>query len=69
MSFDIEGFELDVREKVGCYFCMQNSVYTDYIRGEAYLVDAGHPPCDGNANYVCKEHLNPETVIYDVTDT
>lgn len=34
-----------------------------YKKGEAFLAGAGHSPYDGNANYICKDHLDPDAII------
>lgn len=58
-------FELDPGEEVSCYYCMNGREYRLYRRGEAFLCGADHSPYDGNANYICKEHLEPDAVIHD----
>lgn len=40
-----------------CYYCDNRT---------NLLADASHPPCDGNANYICKDHLSPDAVIHTV---
>ncbi len=57
-------FELDEGETAGCYFCMKSGDYTEYRRGEVYLAGPLHTPCDGNANYICRKHLDSDAVIY-----
>jgi hypothetical protein len=54
---------LSLGEQVGCYFCIEEGNHVSYGRGEAFLASAGHSPLDGNANYVCKRHLDDDTVV------
>jgi len=56
-------FDLDEGEEVCCYYCLESHDYTQYVKGQAFLAGPDHPPCDGNANYICKEHLHPSAVI------
>jgi len=56
-------FPLDDRDEVECVICRSFRDHTAYKKGEAFLVGAAHPPYDGNANYVCKEHLDPQFSI------
>lgn len=62
----ITAYSIGPEEKVGCYFCMQNGKHDSYGQGEAFLCGPDHVPCNGNANYICKSHLekisafNPE---------
>ena len=36
-----------------------------YRRGTAFLAGPEHTPYDGNANYVCARHLDPEVNVFD----
>lgn len=63
IQFSNDVFELEKDEEVHCYYCIKQRDYTVYKRGEAYLAGPGHSPCDGNANYVCKHHLDEDAVI------
>lgn len=67
MSAKIYAWELKKDEEVGCYFCMQEGKHKTYKRGEAYLVGSDHTPYDGNANYVCEQHLQRNAVKHDAT--
>lgn len=58
-----EVFELEEGEEVGCYFCMEQGDHRSYKRGEAFLAGPDHSPCDGNANYVCRAHLDADAII------
>ena len=60
-----EVFHLDEGQEVHCYYCMRVNTHTLYKRGEAFLADAGHSPCDGNANFICRSHLDDGAVIYE----
>ena len=69
----VEAYALAPQDEVSCYYCMGVSgpLFGDvehYRRGEAVLAEAGHPPYDGNANYICLVHLNRDVVIYDPHD-
>ena len=62
-------FALDASEEVSCYYCMQEyGTCLSYQRGEAVLADAGHPPYNGEANFICMRHLIPNASIFDPTD-
>lgn len=63
MTDRVEVFDLDPGEEVGCYFCMAQGGHQNYGRGEAFLAGPDHPPYDANANYICKDHLDPDVVI------
>jgi hypothetical protein len=63
--YEISAFALAAGEEVSCYYCILDRENVTYRRGEAVLADAGHPPYDGNANYICLNHLDRTTVIYD----
>lgn len=56
-------FDLGEDEEVGCYFCARNGIHTSYRKGQAYLAGPGHSPCDGNANFICKRHLDEDAVV------
>jgi hypothetical protein len=58
-----EVFHLDEGQEVHCYYCLRANKQTVYKRGEAFLADAGHSPCDGNANFICRAHLEDDAVI------
>lgn len=59
-------YEIGHNEEVSCYFCRKEMVSAPlYKRGEAYLATAGHSPLDGNAHYICKDHLDHDAVIRD----
>ncbi len=60
-----EVYELNADDEVGCYFCMEDGKHATYRRGEAYLAGPGHTPYNGEANYVCKQHLDADAVICD----
>jgi len=69
-----QAFALQPQDEVSCYYCMRGSSFAprfcygdveSYRRGEAVLAEAGHPPYDGNANYICLAHLSPGTEIWD----
>lgn len=55
-------FALEIGDDVCCIYCPRDLTYR---RGEAFLAGAGHSPYDGNANYVCRDHLDSDAVIYD----
>lgn len=68
----VQAFALEQGEEVSCYYCCAGrggcSFYGDvdgYIRGEVVLAEAGHPPYNAEANYICLAHLSPGTKIYD----
>lgn len=65
MPIPIDVFDLEEGEEVGCYFCQQNHDYTTYKRGEAFLAGPEHSPCDGNANYICRKHLDEDAKLPD----
>jgi hypothetical protein len=60
-------YELEPDDDVSCYFCLIEGEYKSYGRGEAYLCEAGCPPFDGNANYVCKGHLDSDVIVHTPT--
>ncbi len=60
-----EVFHLEEGQEVHCYYCLKSNKQTLYKRGEAFLADAGHSPCDGNANFICSVHLDDDAVIYE----
>lgn len=57
-------YDLEPKEKVTCYFCMESNNYQEYGLGEAYLAGPGHSPYNGSANHVCKAHLAHDAVIH-----
>lgn len=61
----VESYALEPVETVSCCFCIRDGEYASYTRGEAVLAGPEHPPYDGNANYICLDHLTADTVIYD----
>ena len=60
-----EVMDLDDDEEVGCYFCMKSPATRgkSFRKGEAFLCGPFHSPQDGNANYVCREHLDTDAVL------
>lgn len=56
-------WQLEAGEQVSCVYCSPEKAYA---RGEAFLCGPDHSPLDGNANYVCKDHLDSDAVIRDV---
>ncbi|MYM92405.1 hypothetical protein [Duganella vulcania] len=58
-------YHLTLGEEVSCYQCSKDSNYTQYKRGEAFLVGPGHHPYDGNANYFCKGCLSPDVTVWE----
>jgi hypothetical protein len=58
-------FHIDKHERACCYYCQKDGVHTDYGRGEVFLANPGHSPCDGNANYICRRHLDSDAVVYE----
>jgi hypothetical protein len=58
-------YHLEAGEEVHCYYCLRDRDYTLYKRGDAYLADPGHSPCDGNANFICSRHLDEGAVVYE----
>lgn len=68
MRAENDVYELDIGDEVCCAHCMSGTHnYPTYKRGEAYLAGPGHSPYNGEANYVCREHLDKDAVIHDVT--
>lgn len=61
-----EVFQLEEGQQVGCYHCGGNETYR---RGEAFLAGPGHTPYDGNANYICRAHLDADAVVYPPEDS
>lgn len=59
-------YSLDPGEEVGCYWCIQAGEHRSYGRGEAFLAEAGHSPHNGEANYICRDHLESDAVIVDL---
>lgn len=55
-------FELDPGEEVCCVHCRDG---TTYRRGGAYLAGPGHTPYNANANYVCRDHLDADAMVFD----
>lgn len=60
----IDVYELEPGQEVSCYYCIQDRNHAQYKRGEAFLAGPDHVPCDGNANFICREHLSPRAVVY-----
>lgn len=58
-------FHVEAGEQVHCYYCMRRNNYRLYGRGEAFLAGPDHSPLDGNANYICRAHLDDDAVIYE----
>jgi hypothetical protein len=56
-------FDLEEGEEVGCYFCDQQGLTKDFKKGEAFLAGPDHSPHDGDANYICRAHLDRDAVI------
>ena len=56
-------YHLEPDEEVACYFCQLERHHRLYKQGEAFLAGAGHSPLDGNANYVCEDHLDSDAVV------
>lgn len=56
-------FDLEEGEQVGCYYCMRQNCHDSYGKGQAFLAGPGHSPCDGNANYICMDHLDNDAVL------
>ena len=63
---EIEVYTIDPGEQVSCLYCRRGWEDPTYIRGEAVLAGADHPPYDANANYICLGHIVDWAVIYDV---
>jgi len=51
-------------QDVGCYHCIAQGCDDRYGKGQAFLAGPGHTPLDGNANYICREHLDADAVIW-----
>ena len=68
-SYDVEQFEsvtvweLEPGQRVGCCGCVREGVHVTYSRGQAFLAGPAHLQCDGNADYVCIDHLAEWDVI------
>lgn len=60
----IDVYNLDEGQEVSCYYCIEDHNHTQYRRGEAFLAGPDHAPFDGNANFICREHLSPRAVVY-----
>ena len=58
-------YDIEDRDEVGCYHCIAQGCHDSYRRGEAFLAGPGHSPLDGNANYICRQHLDSDAVISD----
>ena len=58
-----EVYDLEENEQVGCYYCMKQNCHDSYNKGQAFLAGPGHSPCDGNANYMCMDHLDGDAVL------
>lgn len=63
MAFQNIVYHLGYTEAVGCHTCQANMIYTEFKRGEAFSVSAGHSPCDGNSHFMCKAHLDDDPVF------
>lgn len=64
-----EVFQLDDDDVVSCYHCTSQGDHTTYKMGQAFLAGPGHTPYDGNANYICRGHLDADAVIYPPEDS
>ncbi|MBU9200252.1 hypothetical protein KTD31_02380 [Burkholderia multivorans] len=62
-------FNLEPGQTVTCYHCEQNSPGRSplYGFGEAFLAGADHSPYDGNANFVCRAHVDKDAELPDPT--
>lgn len=58
-----EVYDLEDNEEVHCYECLRQGCRETYGKGQAFLAGPGHSPCDGNANYMCMEHLDDDAVM------
>lgn len=68
-KFTNDVFHIGKDERVCCYYCQKAGTHTDYGHRAAFLAGAGHSPCDGNANYICRNHLDDDAVIYESFET
>lgn len=70
MTTENYALKIGYTEEVECYFCQQenNHAPKSYRRGEAFLAGAGHSPFNGQANYICKAHLDDDVVIHDLDE-
>lgn len=64
MANDNTVYPLEDGEAVTGYHCLRAGNDRRYRKGEAFLAGAGHSPCDANANYICRQHLDPDAVIW-----
>jgi len=60
-------YVLDEDETVSCYHCIRDNNYSSYQSGEAFLAGPDHTPYDGEPHHICKNHLDADAVIVDVT--
>lgn len=65
-----EVFTIEDNQEVICEICSECG--TDekgnpimYRKGEAFLAGAAHTPYNGEANFICKDHLDKDAVIVD----
>ncbi len=63
MSSENNVFDLEDGEEVSCLHCIALCCYTTYKKGEAFLAGPRHTPYDGNANHVCRKHLDSDAVV------
>lgn len=59
-----EVFQLDDGDEVCCYHCLSQGDRTTHKKGEAFLAGPGHTPYNAEANYICREHLDADAVIW-----
>lgn len=58
-------YHLQEGEEVDCAHCISAKIYPYrvYTRGQAFLAGPNHTPWDGNANYICRDHLDEDATI------
>ena len=44
-----------------CWYCHNNEPDEG---SRVFLCDAGHSPCNAEANYICEDHLDPDAVKF-----
>ena len=65
MTYENDVSHIGKDERVCCYYCQRDNDHTEYGHGQAFLANPGHSPCDGNANYICRRHLDFDAVVYE----
>lgn len=63
MAIQNEVYDSADNDGASCYFCQKDGDHRSYQRGEIFLAGPAHYPRNGEANYVCRRHLDDTAII------